>query len=116
MPKDALKAEWVKRLRSGEYKQARGVLHSSLTDGHCCIGVLAEIADPEALRAVPDTYQDELHNHDLYAELRLDVIKMKLSPSLLIRMNDDGYSFDQIADVIEGKTNADKLFYASTTD
>jgi hypothetical protein len=34
-----LKAKWVKALRSGKYKQARGRLKNPRTGGFCCIGV-----------------------------------------------------------------------------
>ena len=38
--KPAIKEKWLKALRSGEYKKARGVLHNPITGGHCCLGVL----------------------------------------------------------------------------
>jgi hypothetical protein len=37
-----VKAKWVAALRSGEYKQTRGVLADK--QGFCCLGVLCEIA------------------------------------------------------------------------
>ena len=37
-----IKAEWVKALRSGEYKQGGGALHRG--DHFCCLGVLCDIA------------------------------------------------------------------------
>lgn len=47
--KAEVKAEWLKRLRSGEYKQTGGVLHRIVgdddrVDTFCCLGVLCEIA------------------------------------------------------------------------
>ena len=45
-----VKAQWVTALRSGEYKQGRGTLHSIEPDGsgmpdtYCCLGVLCELA------------------------------------------------------------------------
>jgi hypothetical protein len=36
-----LKAEWVNRLRSGQYEQGTG--HLSMDGKYCCLGVLAEI-------------------------------------------------------------------------
>ena len=39
--KELIKA-WVKALRSGDYKQARGVLKTR--DGFCCLGVLCDIS------------------------------------------------------------------------
>jgi hypothetical protein len=43
-PKD-LFTKWLAALRSGEYKQAAGVLKNS--EGYCCLGVLCEIAGLE---------------------------------------------------------------------
>lgn len=37
-----LKAKWVKALRSGEYQQI--TRHLKTGDGHCCLGVLCEVA------------------------------------------------------------------------
>jgi len=40
-----LKVGWVAALRSDEYEQGRGGLRDS-EGGHCCIGVLADLIDP----------------------------------------------------------------------
>jgi len=37
-----LKKKWVSELRSGKYKQGKGLLRSG--DKHCCLGVFCEIA------------------------------------------------------------------------
>lgn len=37
-----LVTEWIHALRSGEYKQTRGVLRDKT--GYCCLGVLADVA------------------------------------------------------------------------
>lgn len=39
MPKK-LKAIWLKALRSGKYKRAKGTLYDQTTCGFCCLGVL----------------------------------------------------------------------------
>lgn len=39
----ALKGKWIEALRSGKYKQGRGVLRSS-DDRFCCLGVLCDIS------------------------------------------------------------------------
>lgn len=43
-----IKAEWISRLRSGEYTQAKAVLREAYSGpevgGFCCLGVLCEIA------------------------------------------------------------------------
>lgn len=42
-----IKAEWVKRLRSGEYKQGRNFLNKR--GNFCCLGVLCEIGLDQGL-------------------------------------------------------------------
>jgi hypothetical protein len=41
-----IRAQWIAALRSGEYKQARGMLTERTEDGdkHCCLGVLCQLA------------------------------------------------------------------------
>jgi hypothetical protein len=39
-----LKAKWIRALRSGKYKQARGALTRG-PNHHCCIGVCAVLVD-----------------------------------------------------------------------
>lgn len=38
-----LKQKWIEALRSGDYEQCNGLLHSRKKD--CCLGVLAKITD-----------------------------------------------------------------------
>ena len=42
-----LKAKWVEALRSGEFKQAQGMLHDTKTDSYCCLGVLCKVVGAE---------------------------------------------------------------------
>lgn len=37
-----IKSDWVKALRSGKYKQGRGLLRND-NDGYCCLGVLCDL-------------------------------------------------------------------------
>lgn len=41
-----LARRWVEALRSGKYKQGRGVLRTS-NNSFCCLGVLADVYNPE---------------------------------------------------------------------
>ena len=41
-----LKAEWLRRLRSGDYQQGAGRLRDA-ADHFCCIGVLIDAKDPD---------------------------------------------------------------------
>ncbi len=40
-----LKAKWIEALRSGKYKQGKGVLRYG--DEFCCLGVLCDVVDPK---------------------------------------------------------------------
>ena len=42
-----LKAKWVEALRSGEYEQAREMLHDVANGGYCCLGVLCKVMGAE---------------------------------------------------------------------
>jgi hypothetical protein len=46
------KAKWTAALRSGEYKQGKGVLNSKADNSFCCLGVACHLA----LGAVPVGY------------------------------------------------------------
>lgn len=106
--------EWVEALRSGKWRQAKGVLKNG--DSFCCLGVACEISGlgewkvPEeedrekylgAATVLPEevmdffSFKDEFGSHE-----NLD--------SSLTRDNDSGKSFSEIADIIE--ENAEELF------
>jgi hypothetical protein len=104
MLKKEYKIPWLKKLRSGRYKQVQGKLHkyeygetakSKLILGYCCLGVLCT-TDPEAKKAIDDM---ETVLDPVYFE------KFGLTEDeqdILIKMNDhEGKSFKEIADYIE---------------
>jgi hypothetical protein len=43
----ALATKWADALDSGDYEQTQGALHRK-SGGHCCLGVLADIVQPDA--------------------------------------------------------------------
>lgn len=106
-----VKAKWVEALRSGKYLQTQGVLRDA-SDRHCCLGVLCDITDPAdwiwledengapregwAYRHGKGTDTDILPGL-LGEELGLDTFYEER----LTEMNDNGKSFDEIADYIE---------------
>jgi hypothetical protein len=51
--------KWVAALRSGKYKQGKGVLHDQDKNTYCCLGVLC------------DLYVQENNNKDSYCEQRM---------------------------------------------
>jgi hypothetical protein len=99
-----LKADWVKALRSGEYKQGKDCLKSDF--GHCCLGVLCEISG-EASWTPRNTGIYKCSIGDSASVSFLPAVlarKVEISPEetdSLIRMNDDGTKFAEIADYIE---------------
>lgn len=99
-----LKAGWIKALRSGHYKQEQGLLKSE--EGFCCLGVLADIC---GCQWEADSDQGILFNENVrhmndsylswYAARRLGISRHEQKN--LAEMNDQGASFDMIADKIE---------------
>jgi hypothetical protein len=97
--------EWVKALRSGKYKQTKGVLYEADRNAFCCLGVACDIS------GLPP---EEWHGSD-YTVLPQEVKQsLNLSSNYgrffdgdytsLVKCNDAlGYSFDQIADIIESE-------------
>lgn len=110
--------EWIKALRSGEYKQGINSLciHSLYNDKnvrYCCLGVADKCLN------LGETNRDRLIN--TYKEIGLyseggrfteKVMKNSLYYESLMSMNDSGeFSFNEIADFIE--TNPESVFKES---
>lgn len=92
--KPELKQKWIKALRSGKYQQGRYKLYSRKQYGeyYCCLGVLRHINDPS----------DERMGKGVLTIKQLEEFDLSISAQeKLARMNDNGYSFNQIADFIE---------------
>ncbi len=109
IPKQEMKI-WIRALRSGDFKQARGTLQSSA--GHCCLGVACELFIPEANQSrgyddflkggMPD---DQMHAPDWLRNINNDL--SRTAGAGLTSLNDNGLSgfdhltFDEIADVLQ---------------
>lgn len=113
-----VKARWVAALRSGEYKQTKGVLKKN--GGHCCLGVLCDLYAREA--GLPNwgvaSLSDAAEGKAFFAQqgdaglpgARV-VIWSGLNPDANVRIkstrqplydhNDNGATFAEIADAIE---------------
>ncbi len=125
------KQAWVNALRSGDYPQGQHCLQGN--GGFCCLGVLAEVTGVDS-RVNDEGTTEYLFNldgdqivaeeavipHDLQSTIIEDLdLQMRLTPgdilgapygneslhSRLITMNDEGATFEQIADYIEGVAN-----------
>ena len=100
-----IKEEWVKRLRSGEYEQGQGVL-KDIDDTYCCLGVLASIYLDEHNKGwrfeecydrlyLPKAIVNWAGLSNYYNDININ------DKCSLVSMNDEGCSFEEIADVIE---------------
>ena len=91
-----LKAKWLEALRGGTYTQAREKLRTD--EGHCCLGVLCDVIDPSK-------WGKALDWDGWDSRLPLEINRSAGIPceieALLIKMNDEGSSFAEIADYIE---------------
>lgn len=114
-----VKARWVAALRSGEYKQIKGALKRE--GGHCCLGVLCDLyAKERGLKRWNDGQlsADADRTHSIHfqdkgipgavvgiwsgfdSSLRVSIGK---KTQQLDGHNDDGCTFDEIADAIEAQ-------------
>lgn len=114
----ANRAKWVAALRSGEFPQGRRRL-KSVSGGLCCLGVACEVAAREGVGNWVDLtfWADSDHNASVPPTPVLEWLGLPkdngpLSTDIqykhgdwadcLTELNDDaGYTFDQIADLIE---------------
>lgn len=122
-----IQRDWVRALRSGKYKQCKSTLtklEGSKKVGHCCLGVLCELALKKGveLETTPSEEQDDaLQYEDEYIFLPAKVRKWAAlrendgdyayDKDSLAGQNDSGTSFKKIADVIE--ENAALIFTRS---
>lgn len=109
-----IKQKWLTDLRSGEYEQGQGCLLST-TGKYCCLGVLCKTIDKgffapgvtqpsmnkAGVHGVLYNYKDYPTFGSLPPELRREVGITDTQMYELARMNDNGHSFEQIADHIE---------------
>jgi hypothetical protein len=105
-----IKQKWVDALRSGDYQQGRNYLRTD--NGFCCLGVLCDLYGKE--NNVEWNLANNGHNYefqDMESYLPSSVRKwagvegcnphINDGESTLVRLNDSGSTFEQIADVIE---------------
>lgn len=108
-----VKAEWVKALRSGEYKQTKNLLHR-VDGGYCCLGVLCELAVKAGIidAAARDPEDPQVWYYDLEECIiplsverwaGLDGPAESIVTGSLMTFNDKGKDFAFIANVIEAR-------------
>lgn len=90
------KEKWIAALRSGEYKQDKGALQTN--NGYCCLGVAAHLCG---------YMEDKLMNNigvltrRTFANIPDGLLYATAIQQELIEMNDEGKTFNEIADYIE---------------
>ena len=106
-----VKATWIAALRSGEYKQAKSKLHRD-DGGFCCLGVLCDLhakihGKQWEHRGTYYSYfgaDGYLPNSVLaWAGLENNGSSVRIRESNLANLNDDGQSFERIAELIEAE-------------
>jgi hypothetical protein len=99
-----LKAKWVEALRSGKYKQGKGMLRNEKGQ-FCCLGVLCDITNVELITLMNGLSESVFYyngNPSFLTTKHLQEISLDGSQqNVLIDMNDQGICFDAIADYIE---------------
>lgn len=104
-----IKKMWVEALRSGKYKQAKQNLKTA-DSKFCCLGVLCELHRKNCEK--PDKWKSQWQrfyyaNQGNYIPLTVrqwaEIVTSNPETSLgpLAYLNDLGYTFEQIADIIE---------------
>ena len=115
-----IKTKWLTALRSGKYKQAQGRLKRK--DAYCCLGVLCDLAAEQGKGAwkmsmfstdrsglatnmiLPPDIADWAGLSQTDPKINLDGIEAgEYTTSTISFLNDQGWTFDQIADIIEAQ-------------
>ncbi len=103
--------KWVEALRSGKYEQGKYILakeNLSGTYSFCCLGVAAHIlGEPEDLLSAYSTLRDLPDIMDAYGLIDdagacyVKNTEGEGYDGCLAELNDDGFTFEEIADIIE---------------
>lgn len=96
-----IKEKWIQALESGEYEQGNGRLYDAEANRYCCLGVLAKVCDMKIsseFDGIVDSDGDERDYIPLFKLFGED--SNAGLPSILIEMNDEGSTFQEIAQKI----------------
>ena len=102
MTKEEIKTKWLEELRSGEHHQITGTLKDQLGNGeygYCCLGVLAEKVMGMEVRIADKNIPDDEGEQKIYDEVN-DLLGNHFLTKCSGR-NDTGWTFADIADLIE---------------
>ena len=107
-----IKEEWLAALRSGEYEQGQCQLRTE-DNAFCCLGVLSDIMtkknpdihwirDKNIWKIIDDSgCSGEILTDRIASAAGLAHLDPRLHGTKLSSMNDSGYTFEHIANVIE---------------
>lgn len=97
-----LAKEWAEALRSGKYNQGKQCLR--LGEKYCCLGVLADVMDPDGWDSGEKPDMPRRHRSmDDIDYISRDIIPIR-DQDVFSRMNDNlNMSFKQIAEEVEVK-------------
>lgn len=102
MTKAEIKTKWLEELRSGNHHQIQGTLKDQFGNGeygYCCLGVLAEKVMGLEVRIVDEDAPNYVGNTGIYEKIG-NTIGQYFSDGCS-RKNDTGWTFEEIADLIE---------------
>jgi hypothetical protein len=98
-----IKEKWIEKLESGEYQQGQGGLRIKNeevgTDQFCCLGVLADIINPDGWRPPETRWYDG----------------KRISSYIFTEHGCDGYLPENIAEEV-GLSNQDQTDFAAMND
>lgn len=113
----SVKRWWIRALRNPELKQTKGALREALPDGnsaYCCLGVLCDLRDRRVWME-PDAGADKYTwegDRGSDAEMPPDEVLEWAGLNYhdaqrLAGWNDDGWTFEQIAEAVESLSSED---------
>jgi len=107
--KKSIMTKWTQALRSGDYKQGTGHLHSE--NKFCCLGVLCDISNLDDWRVEEGSAYLRYGSNNAFGILPSKVEDwagmksqegiIKSKETNLYTLNDGGKTFEEIADIIE---------------
>jgi hypothetical protein len=115
---EQIKEKWIEKLESGEYSQGQGRLRIKNEEGgpdkFCCLGVLADIINPNGWKCQQDVsyysgkevycYIFDNEGSDYIPEDIADEIGLSTQDqNELAQMNDSGKKFHEIAEEIRNR-------------
>lgn len=93
-----MKKQWIEALRSGKYKQGKGLLRRK-NNCYCCLGVLAQ--ELGRLQFSEELFMFGVRKDTAFYHTFLPDPLISGGQKTLASMNDEGATFGQIADYIE---------------